>query len=372
MIDIANVINVTVSTPPSGLGEFNVNNIALFTSDAFLSNPDGDEFRSYKSPAAVGADFGLDTETYQQAVAVFSQQPNILAGGGELVVIPLEYGEDMETAIARTKDTASYCGIISTDYPTGSDRLALAQAVHALGNKIVAIPSSAYEDVAGVFTDIQDATLTRARCFYYSGTALQARLFAASAMSRGMSVDFDASNTTLTLHLKQLVGVTADEGITQTYLNACEAAGVDVYPSIEGRASYWSSGGNDYFDNVYNLIWIVTQMTTVGFNTLAQVSTKIPQTEPGMSLIKSAFRKVCEQAVRNGYVAPGAWNSAEWFGNQEDMINNILERGYYIYSDPVNLQSQTDREDRKAPTVRVAIKLAGAVQSLYVVLNINA
>ena len=199
-----------------------------------------------------------------------------------------------------------------------------------------------------------------------------ARLFAASAFGRGMSVNFDSSNTALTLHVKQLTGVTADDGITQTYLDACDAAGVDVYPSINGRGSYWSSGGNGFFDDEYNLIWLVTQLRVTGFNALATVSTKIPQTEPGMSLIKAAFRQICDQAVRNGYVAPGAWNSSEWFGDQEDMINNILERGYYIYSEPVNLQSQADREDRKAPSIRIAIKLAGAVHSVYVILNLNA
>lgn len=91
-----------------------------------------------------------------------------------------------------------------------------------------------------------------------------------------------------------------------------------------------------------------------------------------MSLLKGSFRKVCEQAVKNGYVAPGSWNSAEWFGNQEDMINNILERGYYIYSQPVNEQSQANREARISPTIQIAIKLSGAVHSINVLLTINA
>lgn len=373
MIDLTNFVTVSVSQSGMGLGEFNVNNIALFTSEAFLVNPDGDVFRSYKNAAQIGVDLGTTSEAYAQAVAVFSQQPNILAGGGELIVIPLVGGtEALGTAIARTKDLVSYCGILSTAHPSGADRKTLADTIQAYGDKIYFLPSATYADVAGAFTDIQEAGDTRTRCLLYLTSALDSRLFAAAYAGRGMSVNFDGSNTALTMNLKQLVTIVADEGITQTYFNAAEAAGVDCYPSVNGRASCTSFGANGFFDDVYNLIWLVTQMRVTGFNTLAQTSTKIPQTEPGMSLIKSAFRSICEKAVRNGYVAPGSWNSSDWFGNQEDMINNILERGYYIYSEPVNLQSQADREARIAPLVQVAVKLAGAVHSINVLISINA
>ena len=46
MIDITNIIDVSVSQSGVGLGEFNVNNLALFTSEAFLVNTGGDAFRS--------------------------------------------------------------------------------------------------------------------------------------------------------------------------------------------------------------------------------------------------------------------------------------------------------------------------------------
>jgi hypothetical protein len=147
---------------------------------------------------------------------------------------------------------------------------------------------------------------------------------------------------------------------------------VDVYVDYDGRASYVSNGANGFFDDVYNQIWLVSELRVVGFNTLALVSNKIPQTEPGMSLIKGAFRKVMEQAIRAGYVAPGSWNGAEWFGNQSDMINNVLERGYYIYSEPVNLQAQATREERIAPTIKIAAKLAGAIQFIAVFVIENA
>ncbi len=42
----------------------------------------------YLSATQVGVDFGTNSKTAQMANAVFSQQPNILAGGGQLIVIP--------------------------------------------------------------------------------------------------------------------------------------------------------------------------------------------------------------------------------------------------------------------------------------------
>ena len=87
-IEISNVINISVQQAPVGLGDYNINNLALFTTDQFLSNADGDLYRVYVSAQDVGVDFGTETETYQQAVAVFSQQPNILTGNGSLIIFP--------------------------------------------------------------------------------------------------------------------------------------------------------------------------------------------------------------------------------------------------------------------------------------------
>jgi hypothetical protein len=370
-LPITNIITVSVAQQPQLMGEFNVNNVLLLTSDAFLSNPNSDAFRAYQSPAAVLADFGLST-TYNMANAMFLQNPNVLNGNGQLIIAPFAYGETMVTAIARLDALVPFCGILSTNYPTGEDRKTLAIAVEGYKNKILWLPSATYSDVAGVFTEIQTATLTKTRCLLYGSSLSDALLFAASACGRGQSVDFNGSNTTLTLNLKQLVGILPDSTITQTVLNSCKTAGVDVYVNIQGVPEYISTGGNDYFDNVYNLIWLVNELSVTGFNVLAGVSTKVPQTEKGMSLIKSAFRSVMEQAVANQMIAPGQWNSAEWFGNQADMSNNIQERGYYIYSMPVNAQTEANREARIAPSIQIAAKLAGAVQQINVVLSINA
>jgi len=388
MLELSNVVSISVSQNPVGLGNFNVNNLALFSDEVPIANslsssssssgageyvagPYG-EYRVYASAAEVGDDWGTDSETYAQAVMVFSQQPNILAGGGNLIIFTMGADETLAEAIDRTTDSIFYCGIISTTYPTiDADILSLATAVQAYTDKLLFFPSATLADITGIFTDIKDATLYNTRCLYYATSALTARKFAAAYASRALSVNFSGSNTALTMNLKQLSGVTADSSITQTVYTAAKTAGVDVYVSLAGVSSVMSSGENKYCDESHNLIWFVSALKVAGFNLLAQTGTKVPQTEPGVSALKAAYREICEQARKNGYLAPGSWTSAEWFGNQEDMINNVLERGYYIYSAPITDQSSADRQDRIAPLIQIAVKEAGAIHSTNVVVNVN-
>ncbi len=451
-LPLSNVISVNVFFPPTGVGTFNVNNLALFTSDAFLSNSAGDIYRAYSSAQQVGVDFGTTTETYQQAVAVFSQQPNILAGGGVLIIFPSftasaisgvtvaaggtgyvvgdvlnvvqtnAYGgtvtvssvyagaitgvtittggagysaaaglattggtgtgatitissvttETLAQAIARVAELVYFCGIISTTYGSNSTWAALASAVQSYGTKLLFLPSNSLTDITGVFTTIKNATNYFTRCLYYSSsTALNCRLFAASYASRLLSVNFAGSFTAITMNLKQLNTVSVDTGINQTIAALCATAGVDVYASYANTPAVISNGNNKYADQAFNLIWFVTALQVAGYNALATVSTKIPQTENGMNLYKGALKQVCEQGVANGYIAPGAWTAVDTFGDQGNFLTNILSKGYYIYSSPINQQTVAARAARQAPLVQIAIKEAGAIQSSVINVYVN-
>lgn len=372
MLDLSTIINISVSQAPTGLGIFNVNNVLLLTSDAFLSNPGSDTYRVYTSSQAVGIDFGTTTETYQQASAFFAQQPNVLNGGGVLYVAPFISGDSqgIAAAITRLQPSIYFCGVISTVYPDSGSMKTLADSIQGFGDKILILPSTTYSDVAGAFTDIKTAVDYNTRCLYNSVSALAARLMAAAYAGAMFSTNFNASNSTITANLKQLATISPDPGITTTILAACATAGVDVYTSVEGIPVVLSQGANKYFDSVYNLIWFVNSLKVAGFNALLQVGSKVPQTEPGVALLKNAYRNVCLQAVNNAYLAPGAW-TADTFGSQVDFLANITSFGYYIYSQPVNQQSTVARAARQCPVIQIAGKEAGAFHSSSVTVNIN-
>lgn len=371
-LSISNVITVSVSQTPTGVSQFNASNLALFTDET----PDpvfDDGYKIYLEASEVGEDFGTNSTTYAMALSVFSQNPNILLPGGYLVVIPLESSETLDAAITRTVDLVQYFGLMATSIQTEQDMLDAAAVVQAL-NKIAFFVQTAEASIetGGSLDLLRTGGFTKSRGLFYDGTTDEALGFQAAYAGRALSTVFSGSNTTQTMHLKQLATVQPDPGIDQTLLNKAKAAGADTYPSIQGFPCVYCSGENSFFDQVYNLVWFANALQVAAFNYLASSATKVPQTENGMDGFKGAIRAVCDQAVNNQYLAPGTWQSSTTFGNQTDFFANIQQFGYYIYSSPIASQSQADRADRKAPLVQIAAKEAGAIQSASIVVIVNA
>jgi hypothetical protein len=376
-LNITNVINVSVATPPAGVAAVQVNNLAIFTKEtpvnvAITAAAPG----IYTTPSAVLTDWGSASEVYAMANLIFGQSPNILTGGGLLVIFPMSSGDLLKDVIPAGQIVQFFAGALHAGYaPNDAELIAAATACETARVKLFASShlTASLTPSTGVFAIIHAANQphTRKLLYTYGATAGNARLFAAAYAGRAMSVDFTGSLTTTTLHLKQLVSVVVDPGITQATLTTCGTTGVDVYVPIQGRASIFTSGADSFFDAVYNVDWLVYAITTAGFNALATTSTKLPQTEPGMAVLRGAYINVLKQAVTNGYIAPGAWNSSELFGKPVDLIRNILEIGWYIYSAPVNQQNQADRVARKAPLCQIAVKEAGAIHSSSVIIYIN-
>jgi len=304
----------------------------------------------------------------------------LLNGSGSAVTVTpaiVGSGETLAAAITRTKDLVQYFGVMEnlTAADLGSaDVLAAAAVIQAL-TKILFVVSYDSTDIgspSGLFYDVQQSTLNQTRCLYYGGSESTALNMMASYAGRALSTNFAGSNTTETMHLKQLSGVSPDPTMTQTLLNEAQVAGADCYVSIQGVPAVFTSGANQFFDNVYNLLAFVSALEVAGFNYLAESATKIPQTEQGMVGLKGAYRAVCEQFVNNAYLAPGSWTSATTFGNQSDFYNNISQLGYYIYSQPVSQQAASARAARQASLVQIAVKESGAIQSSDVIVVVNA
>lgn len=477
-LPISNVINVSVSTAQTGLGQFNTSNLALFTTDFYPASWSGspNSYALYLSPSQLGSDFGTTSNTYLMGNAVFSQQPNILSGGGYLAAIPLipstqtvtfsgapasgsfnllyagsqvtiawnasataiqssiqavfpglaqaqvagsigsgttltismygyygtpavfttgsnglqtsgagsvtitnavtGSGETLSAAITRTSTLVQYFGVMSNviaDTIGSAGVTAAAATIQAL-NKIQFQVWDVAADLTspGVVQSLAAAGYTQTRSLYYNdGTGSDALVFMAGYASRGMSTNFNGANTCSTMHLKQITGTQPDPSVTQTVLNNAGVAGADVYVSLQGVPATFTSGANQYFDQVYDLQAFVGALQVAGFNYLAQSNTKIPQTEQGMSGLKAAYRAVCTQFQTNGFIAPGSWTSSTTFGNQTDFTNNINQLGYYIYSAPVSQQAAAARAARQAPLVQIAVKLSGALQSSSVVIYVN-
>jgi len=374
IINISNVINVSVMASPAGLLPYSVNNIVCFTKDVPVVML-ADDYAAYSSARDVAAQWGTDSNVYRAAVSVFSQSPNIITGGGLFIVVPMESpSETLAQAMTRAIGLVYYGGCATTFAVSDVDILAAGVVAEAERKMlfVTADLEAALQGPNGLFYKVHDQGLNHVRCLYYGVSGLLAQnAFKWAYMGRAMSVNFSATNTTMTMNLKQLVGVSVDGTLTQTILNEAKAVGADVYANIAGRPSVLSNGANKFFDDVYNLDWFVGALQVGGFNYLARTASKVPQTEPGMDGLKGAYRNVCQQAVSNAFVAPGAWTSPDTFGSPQDFLRNIADFGYFIHSQPVALQPAVDREERKAPVCQIAIKYAGAIHSSDVLVYIN-
>ena len=193
---------------------------------------------------------------------------------------------------------------------------------------------------------------------------------AASIFGRAFTVDFDGSNTTLTIKFKQEPGVTA-ESLTESQASALDAKNCNVFVNYNNNTAIIQQGemvNGYFFDEVHGTDWLQNDLQTDVYNLLYTSPTKIPQTDAGINNILARISSRLEQAVANGLVAPGVWT-----GPAIGALNSgdTLSKGYYVYAPPIATQSQADREARKAPVIQCAIKLAGAVHMADIIVNVN-
>jgi hypothetical protein len=201
--------------------------------------------------------------------------------------------------------------------------------------------------------------------------------FLAGYMSRLLSVDYNGTNTAITMNGKQIKGVTPDNTI-QPGENETHAkdAGSDTYVlfGTHGNNTPFvvSQGINLFSDQVTGRLWLANAIQTAYFNALAQTNTKVPDTEDGMNAVKDALKNVIQQAVDNGYAyGPGAaWTSPDTFGNVTSFFNNIESLGFYIYSKPVSQLTATQITNRQAPLIQIAYVEKRAIHSGSVLLQV--
>lgn len=269
----------------------------------------------------------------------------------------------------RLFGSAYFGGFIWIPSISDSDFMSLATAVQGKNCMMFKAVSSITDVTSGVGFKVKNQSLSHTRILYSSKNSDQS--LASAYASYLLSTNFRGSMTAMTMHLKTLSGIEADDSINDTVLQTLVSNGVDSYLYVAGLPKVWTTSANIYSDEVLNQIWFANSIEVAGFNCLAQTGSKIPQTEYGMDILKLAYSSVCQQAVSNGVIGAGKWTISQTFGDPTVFKSAIASYGYYIYSAPISSQSVADREDRKAPLVQIAIKFTGAIHSTDVLILVN-
>lgn len=192
----------------------------------------------------------------------------------------------------------------------------------------------------------------------------------ASLFGRALTVNYNGNSTVITLMYKQQPLIAA-ESLTETQVQALEAKNCNVFVAYNNNTAIVEQGkvsSGNFIDEITGTDWLAITIMTAIYNLLYTSTTKIPQTDAGTHLIVTTIESVCSQGVINGLLAPGSWNSGG-FGTLEQ--GGFLAAGFYVYAPPVSSQLQADREARRSVPIQVAAKLAGAVHTVDVTINVN-
>lgn len=213
---------------------------------------------------------------------------------------------------------------------------------------------------------IRLASLNNFRCLYSKAGN---RKFAVTYMARTHTVNFNAENSAMTMHLKTL-SVPAEE-YSQTEIDSAYRVGLDIYTSVKDVPIVLTSGANDFVDNVYNLTAFIDAVQTDMFNLLKLTGTKVAQTRRGVLKLVDQGEKTTRCFVRAGVFAPGTWSSPDSFGDIDTFNRAIEEDGFYWLAGRLADQPQSDRQERKSPVLQAAVKNAGAIHKVDVIINFN-
>jgi hypothetical protein len=356
-----NVINVTFNNVGTGGNAFTLAKVstAIALSGATLSGG--------TVPSSVGyATTGSGTDI--SALLKLTASTNIALITGYAAETPVQCA-----AALASKSTLWYgLAFAASVPPSDAQNLAVAPFIEALSVKrIFGVTSQDANTLSPLVTN-DLASLLKAggyeRTFIqYSSSSPYA---IASLFGRMFTVDFNGNNTTITLMYKQEPGI-AGEDLNDTQADTLIAKRCNFFTDYDNDTKIIQNGvmsGPAYINEIQDLDWFQNALQTACYNVLYTSATKIPQTDAGVNQLSNACAAVCEEGVNNGMIAPGVWN-ASGFGSLSQ--GQYLKTGYYIFAQPVALQSQSDREARKAPPIQIAVKLAGAIQTVDILVSVN-
>ena len=294
--------------------------------------------------------------------------------GSDVGQVVERVGEDAETAVQAVQSArqanSEWYALSSVASLSNQDILDISAYIESTTNSS---PSTYFANSSDSSIFSNDTSLfSSLKGLKYSitiGTASLKPYTHVGIMGYAMGQTRDTANSSYTLGLKGIPGTTADN-LTATQVANVENNNGNVYIN---RGSYYDmyepgkvfSGA--WYDEIIQLDKLCNNIQ-LDVMDLLYSNPKIPQTNAGMARILSTLETRCQEAVKVGFVAPGQWNGSEILNLQ---TGDYLATGYLIQSETFESQSQADRDARKAPYIYIALKLAGAIQSVVIQVDVN-
>lgn len=371
-LPLSQIVNVQLNVQPTSTPRRDFSLLALFTpekGEAFAKP--NEHYLMVAQQTDVERVFGTDSETARATLPFFSQTPK----PKQLLIAPWKRDGDDKVDLSSAMSALTerfpywYAGVVAAAL-TDDEIKDAAAWVLAADKKIFGVTTSAAAHLepdakSNPFQDLKDRQNHRVVGLYDKDD----KHAVMSWLARALSVNFAANNSTLTMKFKQLPGVSADN-LTLTEAGKAKALGLNYYTYFDESAMVAEGTviGGRFFDEVHILDWFVDAVQKEVFATLYRSPTKVPLTDAGTARLIAAVRKVCREGVHNGAFAPGTWNG-DPFGTLA--VGDRLDDGFYVWADTVDNLSTSDRQQRKAPPIQVALKMAGAIHSVDIIVNFD-
>ena len=195
----------------------------------------------------------------------------------------------------------------------------------------------------------------------------------AGIMAYAMGMMTGTINSAFTLKFKGINGVTTENSEAAIAVSAVDKLKKQNGNIYVNRGFYYdmfeegTMADGTFFDEIIYLDKLKNDCQLALMDLFVQ-NAKLAQTEGGMTRIHNALNGVLKDYQRIGYLETGVWRGDTILGlKYGDTVNN----GYLVQSEPIAEQNQADRENRIAPPIYIALKLAGAIHSAVVQIDVN-
>lgn len=367
-IPASSIVDVSIAVSPQFPPRGNFSILNIITSQAGVIDAT-ERIRFYGAIDEVAGDWAVTDEAYLAAQTYFSQSPapDRVAisfrddAGGETITESLNAIQDVDPGwygfmfTSEVRDLAIIGGALD---PGAVEAAAWAQArtkvFGTVSNSIDALNPALSTDIGSL---LNIALYTRSFVIYSSTTAEYPE---ASVFGRAFTVDFGASNSTITLKFKQLPGITS-ENLRTSEKEALDGKRINAYFLVGNDADavplYGESfmAANFFFDEIHGIDWLANAIENQVFGYLFTRPTKVPLTDKGGAAIEQQVIRVLDEAVTNGLIAPGTTTDGVFLAN-----------GYITSVEAVVDIPTADKAARIGPDVNFVAILAGAVHSIQI------
>lgn len=367
VLSLNGIVDVSVQLTPTSALRRGFNTALIIGQYIDASHVDVEYYESLND---VLTEFGSTSDIYLAASVYFAQEyvPN-----GVYCATVAQSGETLTEAITRCRaanyewyacipTVAVLSSLSSSDYATVSTYIESAEPSSIIGYTLT--DSTTYLDILGA---LKSGGFTKTISMYddvTNNTADAGKAVVAAPI--GYALGRNTTRTmAYTLAYKKLVGVTVDTTMSASALTTLLAANGNIYIN-QGhyynlfRQGHMASGDN--FDEIMYIDMMITAIKEGVMDALVSTS-KIPQTEQGISLLEAGIMNILEQYRDIEFIAPGVWN-----GSTVLALNNgdVLPAGYLIQFESIASQTLAQRTARIAPPCYICIKLAGAIEHVTI------